>query len=88
MGGLLHSFDMKLQEKRLYNWIQDFSHKRVKKFWWTPTINAEIEKSVVFPVIKTQNTTLLDESYAVSTNFAVNNKNAEFVRKIFLTNSA
>ena len=88
MGGLLHAFDKKLQENRLYNWIQDFSHKRIKKFWNIYVLAVPIEKSTVLRVIKTQNTMLLDEFSVILLFFALKNVKTEFVNSIFLTNSA
>ena len=87
MGGLLHFFDMKLQENKLYFWIQDFSHKRLKKFWNINTLDVTIEKSIVLRVTKTQNTMLFDLLSVILTNFALYTKRAEFVSLIFLTNS-
>ena len=88
MGGLLHSFDMKLQEKRLKFWIKDFLHKRLKKFWYINTLNVTIEKTIVLRVTKTQNTMLFDLLSVFPTNFSLYDVNAEFVNSIFLIISA
>ena len=52
--------------------------------FFTPTL----DKEPVFPVIKTQNTMLLDEFSAILTFFAFKDEKTEFVKLIFLTNSA
>ena len=79
---------MKLQEFKLFCWIQDFSHKRIKKFWKIYVLAVPKEKNIVLRVIKTQNTMLLDEFSAILTFFAFKDEKAEFVKLIFLTNSA
>ena len=70
MGDLLQWIDMKLQENKLYFWIKDFLHKRLKKFWQLKSLAVTIEKSTVLRVTKTQNTMLFDLLSAILTFFA------------------
>ena len=48
-----------------------------------PIRQLKFKKSVVFPVIKTQNNTLLDELSAILTFFAFKDEKTEFVKLIF-----
>ena len=79
---------MKSPKNKTPNKIQLFSYKTAKKFLTIFFLKISQQRSIILPVKKTKNTMLFSKLYDNTTNFAVNSKKSELVRKIFLTNSA
>ena len=88
MGGISQSFNINLQEKILYVLIQAFPQIKVKIFCWLLSDNVLKHRYIVFRVKSPQNTMFFVLFPADMSNFAQKSRKAEFVRSLFLTNSA